>query len=43
MKKVAGLIADLAIKGPGGKGKGWKNREESFGAWSLPIFDPLPN
>ena len=31
-RKVSSLIDDLAIKGPNGKGKGWKNREESFGA-----------
>lgn len=29
--KMDGLVADLAIKGPDGRGKGWRNREESFG------------
>ena len=31
-RKVSSLIADLSLTGPNGKGKGWKNREESFGA-----------
>ncbi|MBR4189122.1 MAG: hypothetical protein IKQ55_04095 [Kiritimatiellae bacterium] len=29
--KVDSLVDDLGKTGPGGKGKGWKNREESFG------------